>query len=181
MELKVLRGQRLLQWLEEDSTYNQLDTNIRRGFPNTTKRQNATGPVAINRLEYIPYEDGQLRVQAQAASGGNQYEPIIMFRDVQFEPENLPTNVTFRATNGQEYHIQSIPLAQSNVRVRCTCLDFYYRFSSWNASDNSLAGAAPQPYLPKGERPPANPQQVPGVCKHVIKVVDRLRQSRIVI
>lgn len=180
MEFKVLRGQRFINWLEEDSTYNQLDTNIRRGFPDTNKRQNATGPVSITKLEYIPYEDGQLRAQAEAVSQGNRYQPVIMFRDVQYEPENLPTNVTLRAANGQEFHIQPIPLAQVNVRVRCTCLDFYFRFSSYNSSDNSLAGAAPQPYLAKGERPPANPQQVPGVCKHIIKVVDRLKQSGVV-
>jgi hypothetical protein len=181
MEFMILRGQRFLDWLEEDSTYAQLDTNIRQGFPNTKKRQYATGPVAINRMEYVPYlENGELHVNARAVSSGNQYEPTVAFRNVTFEPQDSAQNTTFRGADNNEYHIQPIPLNGSNVRVRCNCLDFYYRFASWNAGDNSLAGQAPPPYIAKGVRPPANPSKVPGVCKHVIKVVDRLKQARIV-
>lgn len=181
MEFKVIRGQHFLDWLEEDSTYQQLDTNIRRGFPTTRKRQNATGPVAINRMEYVPYlENGELHVNSQAVSSGNQYQPIVAFRNVVFEPENSPQNTTFRGADNNEYHIQPIALNGSNVRVRCNCLDFYYRFAAWNAGDNSLAGRPAPPYNATGARPPANPTKVPGVCKHVIKVVDKLKQGRIV-
>ena len=179
--MKVIRGQRLLDWLEEDSTYQQLDTNIQRGFPDTKKRQHVTSAVAINRIEYIPYiENGELHVQAVAVSSGNQYQPTVAFRNVTFEPEDQPTNTTFRAVDNNEYHIQSIPLNVSNVRVRCNCLDFYYRFAAWNAGDNSLAGRPATPYRATGQRPPVNPLKVPGVCKHVIKVIERLKQGRFV-
>lgn len=183
-DYKVLRGQRLfdqLEQIEEDSTYNQLHGNIVRGFPGTRKRQHATGPVHIVTMEYLPYvNDNVLRVNTVAKSSGNTYQPVILFRNVRYEPEDLTTNITFRATDNQEYHIQTIRLPGSNVRVRCGCLDFYYRFGAWNHGDNSLEGPPPPPYHATGNRPPANPTQVPGVCKHLIKVVQQLRQGRIV-
>jgi hypothetical protein len=182
--MKVLRGQRLLnqlEQLEEESTYQDLETDIRRGFPNTRKRQNATGPVSITRVEYIPYvNDGVLRAQAVAMSGGNRYQPIIQFREVQYEQENQPTNTTFRAVDNVEYHIQPISLAGSNVKVRCNCLDFYWRFSPYNAGDASLVGSPRPPYNATGQRPPANPTETPGVCKHLIKLVQNLRTARVV-
>lgn len=181
MEFKVLRGQRLLTQLDEDSTYRDLENDIRRGFPDTRKRQHATGPVGILKLSYVPYvQDGVLRVEAVANSSGNKYNPIIQFREVQFQEEDLPNNTTFRAADNNEYHIQPIQLAGSNVKVRCNCLDFYWRFSPTNAGDASLYGEPRPPYNAQGNRPPANPANVPGVCKHVIKLVDRLRQARVV-
>lgn len=180
--MEVIRGQRLIEWmdLEEDSTYQQLDTNIRRAWPETRGRQNATGPVAINQLEYIPYiQNGELHVNAVAVSSGNQYQPTVAFRNVQFQEQD-GSAITFRAADNNEYHITPIQLSGSNVRVRCTCLDFYYRFAAWNAGDNSLAGRPAPPYNATGQRPPVNPTRTPGVCKHIIKVVERLRQARIV-
>ncbi len=181
MELKVIRGQRFLDWLEEDSTYKQLDTNIRQAYPETKKRQNDTGSVMINQVQYVPYvQQGELHVTGVARSGNNQYEPTVAFRNVAFQPEDAPANTTFRGADNNEYHIVPIQLNNSNVRVRCTCMDFYYRFASYNAGDSSLAGSVPRQYQPTGQRPPVNPSKVPGVCKHIIKVVDQLRQGRIV-
>lgn len=184
MDLKVLRGQKLLDQLdqlEEDSTYNQLHGNIVRGFPGTRKRQHTTGSVHIVTMEYLPYvNNGALRVDTVAKSSGNTYQPTVVFRDVMFQDEDLPTNTTFRATDNNEYHIQTIRLAGSNVRVRCNCLDFHYRFGAWNHGDSSLEGPPPPTHRPTSDRPPVNPTRVPGVCKHIIKVVQQLRQGRVV-
>ena len=48
--LKTVRGVRVVQALNEDSTYPGLYTNIQRAFPHTQKRQHATGPIAITRM-----------------------------------------------------------------------------------------------------------------------------------
>ncbi len=184
MDLKVLRGQRILEQLlrlEEDSTYNQLHGNIVRGFPNTRKRQHATGPVHIVNMEYLPYVNNNvLRINTEATSSGNRYQPIIVFGNVTFEPEDLPSNTTIRASDNNEYHIQTIPLAGANVKVRCNCLDFHHRFGAFNHGDNSLEGPPPPPHQSTTNRPPANPTRVPGVCKHLIKVIQQLRTGRIV-
>lgn len=167
--------------LDEESTYQDLETGVQRGFPDTRKRQKATGPVSITQLSYLPYVgDGVLRVESIAMSGGNKYQPIIQFRGVEFQQEDLPTNATVKAADNNEYHIQPIPLAGSNVKVHCNCLDFYWRFSPYNAGDESLVGKPRPPYNAQGNRPPANPSETPGVCKHLIKLVEKLKQGRVV-
>lgn len=182
--MEILRGQRLLnqlEQLEEDSSYTDLYRGITTAFPNTQRRHNATGPVQIVRLEYVPFTgSNNLRIDGQARSGGNTYNPHIMFREVEFQEEDLPTNATIKAVDNQEYHIAPINLANVNVRVKCDCLDFYWRFAAWNSRDDSLIGNPPPPYTPTGNRPPVNPTQTPGVCKHLIKLIQELRTARVV-
>lgn len=181
MDILVIHGRRLAALLNEESTYSDLYRGIERSFPNTKKRQYATGPISVLKTEYLPFvNDNSLRVNTLVNSSGNRYQPVIMFRNVTFQDENLPTNTTFTAVDGNEYNIQSIPLSGSVVRVHCNCLDFYWRFASWNYSDGSLEGDPPPPYNATGQRPPVNPEQTPGVCKHIIKVVGQLKTARIV-
>lgn len=182
MKLRVLRGQRIENQLDEDSTYNQLYTGIVRGFPQTDKRQNATGSVMVRKVSYVPYtNDGVLRVESEVQSGPNKYQPVIQFRNVEFQEENLPSNTTFTAADGQEYNVTPIGLAKSTVKVSCGCLDFYHRFGTQNYSDGSLEGNPPPPYQDRDpDRGPANPTQTPGVCKHLIKLVNQLKQAKVV-
>jgi hypothetical protein len=182
MDLKVLRGQRIQNQLDEDSTYNQLYTGIVQGFPGTQKRQNATGSVIVRRVSYVPYiNDSVLRVESIVNSGPNKYEPVIMFRGVEFKDTAVGNAVTIRAADGQEYNITPISLAGSRLKVRCGCLDFYHRFSTQNFADGSLEGNPPPPYQDRDpNRGPANPTQTPGVCKHLIKLVQEMKKSGIV-
>lgn len=182
MEFKFLRGTRLLQMLNEVSTYPKLNTNIERGFPNTTKRQHATQPVVVTNISYVPYlRNKSLQLAGNARSNGRVYSPTIQFLNVEYQNTDLDTNVTFTATNGQEYHCSQIVLANNNVKVRCNCLDFYYRFAFYNKTDGSLFGRSPRPYIRKtNTRPPANPDKVPGVCKHVIKLLQALEHAKLI-
>jgi hypothetical protein len=178
-EYKLLRGQRILAQLNEDSTYPGLYREIQRGFPDTNARQNKTGEVAVTNLQYLPFaRNNVLQVNATVRSNQHVYTPVIQFLGVTFEPEDTEMNVTFTGKDGQEHNVQPIDLTQSTVKVRCNCLDFFYRFATWNFNDNSLYGKKPPMYrrVPGSNRPPANPAKVPGVCKHVIKTVETLRQ-----
>lgn len=183
MLFTFMRGARLLQFLSEDATYNQLHQNIERGFPLTTKRQHSVDPIVVTGTSYVPYlRNKTLQVAAQCKSGGRVYDPVVQFLNVQYQTAGADNNVTFTATNGQEYNCSPIALSQNNVKVRCNCLDFYYRFAFYNKGDNSLFGRAPRPYVRKTQtRPPANPQRVPGVCKHVIKLIHALEQSGLIL
>lgn len=177
--LKTVRGVRVVQALNEDSTYPGLYTNIQRAFPHTQKRQHATGPIAITRMEYLPYaQNGVLQVNAEVRSDGTAYTPVVQFTQVQFEPNDTPENVTFKGADDNDYHIQPVQLPTTNVKVRCNCLDFYYRFAAWNATDKSLYGPAFPPYQRKTTtRPEVNPDHVPGLCKHLIKVFQQTEQE----
>jgi hypothetical protein len=186
-----LRGIRLEVQLEsfltEASNYPRLRTNIERGFPYTKRRQHVTDPIQIQKMELIPERrhEGKLGrnsllVRANANNEGRIYHPHIRFLNVGFQDEDLPNNVTFVGADGEEYHITPIRLRMINVEVACDCLDFYFRFSVHNKQDKSLYGPPPVPYHSRGLRPPVNPLKVPGVCKHLIKLSDVLRNSNVI-
>lgn len=184
-QLMFLRGARILQQLAElyeDSTVPDLEQNIQQAFPTTKKRQHATGEVTIQNVQYLPYVGTKfLHVKSSSQSGGHAYEQKMQFTQVQFEPADSPNNVTVKAMTGQDAHMKPISLSSHNCKVKCTCLDFYYRFATHNAGDNSLVGRAPPPYQKKTNRPPVNPGQVPGMCKHLLKLVQELQQAGLVL
>ena len=77
--------------------------------------------------------------------------------------------------------MQAIILAKNTLRCHCNCLDFYWRFASFNAKDKSLIGKAPKPYKPVSNRGPVNPKKVPGVCKHLLATFKAMKHSGTVI
>lgn len=183
-KLKFLRGARLLQWSEdeqlEEVTLNDLERDTVFGFPNTKKRQHATDPVQITQMNLTPAKPtGDLICDAVAKSGAKTYDPKILFLEVQYEDEDTQSNVTFTASDGDAYNIVPISLSESNVKVTCNCLDFYYRFNNTNANKDALYGPLRPPYKtkPGSNRPPANPENVSGICKHLVKLVQSLRQA----
>jgi hypothetical protein len=151
------------------------------GFPNTKKRQNATNTVTINNIQFIPYEQSNtLQINAKANSSGNNYQMNMMFSDVQYEPNDSPDVTSFKGMDNQEHHIHSVSAVLNDAQVRCTCLDFYYRFANQNYQKGSLFGAAPTPYQRKTTtRPAANPTNAIGMCKHLIKMSDILKDMKI--
>ena len=186
-EFKFLRGARLLQWCDEhekleEVTLDDLERDTVFGFPHTTKRQHATGPIQISKMSLIPAVPTQdLICHGTAKSGGNTYEPKILFLEVKYQDEDTNDNVTFTGSDGATYNIVPISLSESNVKVTCNCLDFRWRFSIWNDDRGALYGDPPPPYQRKTTtRPPANPNQTPGICKHLIKMTQNLRQAGMV-
>lgn len=180
MKYRLLRLPRLLQWVNEDSTLDNLEHDIVAGFPNTTKRQNATNEVIVGNIEFTPYNNGILHVEAATRSNGHNYETEIQFQQVQQKETDDGTTITIQGTDGQQHHIVPIQTGQSNVKVRCSCLDFHYRFAAWNDQDNSLYGEPPGLYRKKTDRASVNPTRTSGICKHIIKLTQRLQQLGVV-
>lgn len=182
---QVIRGERILQQqqLLEVSSVDDLESNIVRAFPTTRKRQHATGEVTISNVQFIPYVGMKmLHVKSVSSSvNGSRYQQALQFVRVDFENEDTDTNVTFTATDGEDYHVLPVKLSGNYVKVRCNCLDFHYRFASYNSQDKSLVGRPPPPYQRKTNRPPVNPDQVPGMCKHLLKLVSQLQGQGLVI
>jgi len=176
----VIRGQRIINILNE-ATYGELERNTMAFIPTSKKRQYAVNPVQIANLTLIPYaHNNALECKALAHGETGHYEPQMVFNEVQYEDEDTPNNITFMGPDGQEYHIQPISLAQNNVKVRCTCLDFRWRFAMYNDKAGSLYGPGPGVYQKRTNRPPNNPRGVPGLCKHLIKLGVELKTERVV-
>lgn len=181
---RFIRGARILQQLNEESSYDDLEHNIVTSFPNTKKRQHATNEVRIQKIDIIPYVGTQMmHVRAiSVGSTGQQYQQAIQFLRVKFEAGQTTENVEFTGADGKKYYVRPIDLHNHNVKVRCNCLDFYHRFAHYNHGDRSIVGRAPVPYQRKTTtRPEVNPDHVPGMCKHLIKVVQTLQTQGIII
>lgn len=178
---QFIRGQRILDQLNEMSSYPKLYDNIERGFPTTKKRQHATGEVTVTNTQYIPYVGMKmLHIKALTTSNGHQYAQSLQFLRVTYETEDTESNITFQGTDGRDYHIAPITLTDHNVKVKCNCLDFFHRFAHYNAQDKSLIGRPPPLYQRKTDRPPVNPLRVPGLCKHLLKVIETLEGTGII-
>jgi hypothetical protein len=176
--LLLIRGARIIQQLNEASTYQDLENKTLAFIPPSRKRQHAVDPIQITQMKLVPYRNsGALQVEGLAQSDGKKYDTIMLFSDVVYEDGDQGDNVTFKGSDNQEYHIQPIQLSRNNVKVRCSCLDFRWRFALWNSKDGSLYGDPPGPYKKKTNRPPVNPQRVPALCKHLMKTTIALKQS----
>lgn len=177
---QLIRGPRILKQLEEAS-YADLENNTMQFEPASSKRQFAVNPVQIQRMELITADQsGTLEARGTANSNGNTYQPIIYFEGVEYQEEDTPQNVTFTGADSQEHHIMPIALRANNAKVRCTCLDFRWRFSVQNQANDTLYGPGPGLYQKTSNRAPNNPKNVPGLCKHLLKLAIELRNSGIV-
>lgn len=197
-DFKIIRGARILQqianegieWDEEpleersSSTYQDLERRAISAFPRTRKRQHVVHTIQIPQVQFTPYIGTRnLLVRGQARSGTYNnvtYKPMLFFNEIQYEEESTNQNATFKATDNKDYHVQPIDLSDNVVRVRCDCLDFYFRFAPWDFSNDALFGPKPKPYVRKTRHyPPVNPTRSPGICKHVMKLALNLRDARL--
>lgn len=161
-----------------ETTLPQLIQQTAVAFPETTKRHNNVNSVSTMKVDLIPAAGALIAKGTVRGSSGTPYECVIQFDDVTYNPEEGEQSSTF-ASNGDEYTISSISKNEADVKVRCTCLDFRFRFAQYNHSDGSLQGEAPDLYAkaPGSKRGPANPTKTPGVCKHLIELTNSLEQS----
>jgi hypothetical protein len=166
-----------------EDTVNDLEQGTIAGFPNTKKRQNVTGTVAVNNIKFIPYEQSNtLQIQADVTSAGHRYQTAMSFTDVQYEQADSNDVISFHGTDSKEHYIYAVSAILNNAQVRCTCLDFYFRFANQDYQSDSLLGSPPPPYRRKTTtRPPANPTDTIGMCKHLIKMADKLKDMRILV
>ena len=170
-------------WLE--SSFTDLYTSTVNGFPETTRRQHATDTIKIEQLDWTPFLGVRTLFLRGLANnhggGGGEYRPIILFRNVEYHDAPGEGLVEFTASNGNTYHIE--PLSRNHdILCRCGCMDFHYRFNWFDHLDHSLYGRVRAPYVRRTDwMPPANPQEVPGMCKHVLKLFYALEDAGLVL
>jgi hypothetical protein len=167
--------------LVEMTTY-QLDRSTQKAFGNT--RASNAGGTSIGNLEFSATADKgkkQLVVKSTVTGPtGKHYTSMIIFKNVTYEAEDTPTNVTIQGQDGKPLHIDPFTTSRSDVQVRCDCMDFYWRFANWNFKQHALSGDKPPPYVKKTDRAPVNPLQKAGTCKHLYKLVQQLQSKGLV-
>lgn len=156
-----------------------LKNNVLRNFGKS--REVASDRVRVVNYQILPsIQDKSLLLKSNIMSNGSRYTVQIRFLNVNYVDVQDSGSVELYAIDGQKYYIKPFTSAQKQVRVGCNCLDFYYRFSLWNHTKKSLEGPPPQPYIKKTDMPLVNPQEIPGVCKHIVKMTSFLKDEGIV-
>lgn len=161
-------------------TIKNVEQNNKDGFPYTKKRQHIVNTVNARHLTFVPYTDsGVLEVKSQTLSNGHTYNTAIEFSDVNYS-ERGP--ISFRASDNEIHNVYPIRIWTNNVKLSCDCLDFRFRFADLHNKNDSLLGDPPPPYIkvPGSNRPPVNPFNALGACKHLLAVSNKLYNMRII-
>lgn len=162
-------------WINESSVSDLYQSTII-AFPNTVKRQYATDPVKIVEMRWTPFVGLKtLFIKGLAQNEEREYNPIMIFKDVNYNSGDI----NLIASDGMLYRLEKISKENNDVMVRCNCPDHYWRFRHFNYLDHSLYGKNRKKYKAKTNRGPVNPLELPGLCKHLIKLSDAIKESGI--
>jgi hypothetical protein len=71
-------------------------------------------------------------------------------------------------------------MESNDVLVRCTCKDFHWRMTHFNSLDGSLFGRDRRKYEALYRPGSSNPKELPGICKHLMKMGKALTESSII-
>jgi hypothetical protein len=167
-------------WLNE-STHSELYSSAVEAFPNTTKRQHAIDPIKISRIQWSPFLGVKtLVVKGLAQNEDREYSPMIVFKGVKYHPEKDASNLVTLATEGKVFYLEPISLSDNHVLLRCQCGDFHWRFCHTDHLDRSLQGPNRKKYEALYRPGSANPKEMPGMCKHILKLAKVLSQTSLV-
>lgn len=160
----------------ESSLLQLYDSSVK-AFPKTKKRQFATDPIKIVKLEWIPFLGVKtLFIKSRAQNESKEYNSIILFKNVNYSKKFKNNFFELNASNGKKYFIEKIS-PEKDVLLRCNCPDFNWRFKHFNYLDKSLFGRDGKKYEAIFNPGSANPQELPGMCKHIIKLIKVLKES----
>jgi len=165
-----------------ESTLNDLYKSTVDAFPKTTKRQYAIDTIKIVEMNYTPYIGMKtLFVKGMAKNIDNQkeYDSIILFKNVKYAQKKNENIVELIASNNQKYYVSKLSPAKNEVLVRCSCPDFFWRFNYYNSLDKSLYGRKRKQYESKTNARVANINEAEGMCKHLIKLVNAIKDSKL--
>lgn len=122
---------------------------------------------------------------APSTAAGKTYDLQILFHDVTFalEPNPLtPVRLEGRVRRGGPrvtLYAEQMQEDKHQVQARCSCSDYRFTWSFYNDQAGSNLGKV-EPYVRKTTtRPERNPQHAPGLCKHLLEMVDVLRSRQI--
>jgi len=156
-----------------------LRNNVKMNFGN--ERETRSNRINVSNYQAIPsVSDKTLLLKARIKGEESTYQVQVRFTNSSFSDVAQIGYTPIKAMDGREYFVKQFTLSQTQAKVKCTCLDFHYRFSVWNHSKKSLEGDPPPPYIKKTDSPPVNPNKVPGACKHIIKFMNFLKGEKIV-
>ena len=71
--------------------------------------------------------------------------------------------------------------SKDRVLLNCGCDNYYYMWWWGNKKVKAQEGGSYKPYIRKTkDRPEVNPKNIPGMCKHLVYVVQELKRRRLI-
>jgi hypothetical protein len=151
-------------------------------FPKTTKRQYSTHTVRVERVEWVPFIGLKtLFIKGLIKNEGKKYDCIMLFKGIVYKEEEGKKLIKIKMSTGKEYFVEQIDSEKNDVLVRCNCKDFYWRFVHYNKEDKSLYGRDRSPYKGLIRPNTANPMEMAGMCKHLIKMAKIIKETNLLI
>jgi len=167
--------------LQEGNLQNLYTTTVQ-AFPSTTRRQHATDPVKIVELNWTPFLGVNtlfIKASAYSEESGKNYNPMILFKNVDYHPLKTDMDwIEIVANDGKHYVFEKLN-ENNEVLIRCNCADFSWRWTYTDYLDHSLYGRNRRPYEAVFNPGSSNPLKLPGMCKHIIKMVKTLDETGI--
>lgn len=161
--------------LEERSVRDLWRTAIK-AFPNTRKRQKVIDRVKVEGFRWTPFLgvrtlllSSRVLGEAYVKKPRKTYESMILFKNVEFSRQPAAGLLKLKEESPPVW-FKKLTMGQ-DIRLRCSCPDFRWRFSWEDLEVKALYGPKAPPYTPPNPeryRGPANPSGLPGLCKHTM-------------
>lgn len=173
---------RFENWLNlQETNLHDLYVSTVDAFPNTTKRQHATDPIRVIEVNWTPFVGVKTlfaKARVFSEESGKEYNPMVLFKKMIYHPAKENKDwIQIDGKDGRKYIFERIK--NNDVLVRCNCADFKWRFNYFDHLDKSLYGRVRSKYEAIANPGSANPQELPGMCKHLIKFVQTLNKAGI--
>lgn len=110
-----------------------------------------------------------------ASSNSVSYNIIVAFKSVDYSPVKTRTHTLKYTLNTGELLYLAKPNLHSHLMSRCSCPDYRFMWMYYNKQPKALVGPViPYTKVPGSNRPPRNPTETPGLCKHTLTLVRKL-------
>lgn len=119
-----------------------------------------------------------VKAQAQGISLPKLYQLTLVFSGITYsQTQTTKTPLTADLGHGNKVYLEQ-PTLSHKVQARCSCHDYYFMWQYYNRQEKALFGKAFPKYIRKTDHlPERNPDHVPGLCKHLIVLVDKLAKA----
>ena len=164
---KMILERKLISFIGEGLSIDQLIKSTEAGFPNT-HRSTSTGMSVRNFSCVMNTNASTLDIKSDVKGSTDVYTCSMRFSGVEFGDKPFDHSVEISdPSSSDSVFIEPIDPKEHHVRLKCNCKDFTWRFSRQNQKQDALDGDVLTGLTSKGLRPPANPTNSPGMCKHL--------------
>lgn len=146
-------------------------------------QQYKTGRILRFKLKYDkPTNLLYAMAEILALDGINTYKTTLVFKTVASQSNKTKVfPLQFFTKEGKPIYVEK-PSYEHHIVTRCQCLDFRHMWMWYDRPYKALLGKAiPYRRVPGSNRPPKNPDKVPGLCKHIFQILRYMYRRNLLI